>query len=92
MSLVLTAFAGFVFLAVAGSLFRVVRGPTLWDRLSGVMLIATKTLILLVVAGELSGRPEMFTDIALAYALIGFLGMLVLAKYFEGSRTGRPPE
>ena len=85
MPVVLTAFAGLIFLAVAGSLFRVVRGPTLWDRLAGVALIGTKTLILLVVAGQLSGRPEMFTDIALAYALIGFLGALVLAKYFEGT-------
>ena len=86
MHILLTGFAGVLLLAVAGSLYRVVRGPTLWDRLSGVMLIAAKTLILLVVVGELSGRPEMFTDIALAYALIGFLGALVLAKYFEASR------
>lgn len=86
MHLLLTGFAGVLLLAVAGSLYRVVRGPTLWDRLSGVALIAAKTLILLVVVGELSGRPEMFTDIALAYALIGFLGALVLAKYFEASR------
>ena len=50
-------------------------------------LIGTKTLILLVVAGELSGQPEMFTDIALAYAAIGFLGALVLAKYFEGTTS-----
>ena len=83
MHLLLIGFAGVLLLAVAGSLYRVVRGPTFWDRLSGVALIAAKTLILLVVAGELSGRPEMFTDIALAYALIGFLGALVLAKYFE---------
>ena len=87
MPVLLTAFAGAILLAIGGSLFRVVRGPTLWDRLSGVALIGTKTLILLVVAGELSGRPEMFTDIALAYATIGFLGALVLAKYFEGSSS-----
>ena len=86
MPTLLTAFAGAIFLAIGGSLFRVVRGPTLWDRLSGVALIGTKTLILLVVAGELSGKPEMFTDIALAYAMIGFLGALVLAKYFESSQ------
>lgn len=86
MHLLLTGFAGVLLLAMAGSLYRVVQGPTLWDRLSGVALIAAKTLILLVVVGELSGRPEMFTDIALAYALIGFLGALVLAKYFEASR------
>lgn len=85
MSWLLTAFAGGIFVAIGGSFVRVVRGPTLWDRLSGVALIGTKTLILLVVAGELSGQPEMFTDLALAYATIGFLGALVLAKYFEGS-------
>ncbi len=85
MSLLLTGFAGAVFVAVAGSLVRVVRGPTLWDRLSGLALTGTKTLILLLVAGQLSGTPEMFTDIALAYALVGFLGALVLAKYFEGT-------
>ena len=84
----LVAFAGVLLLAAAGSLFRVVRGPTLWDRLAGVALIVAKTLVLLVVAGELSGRPEMFTDIALAYALIGFLGALVLAKYFEAPGNG----
>ena len=87
MPVLLTAFAGAIFVAIGGSLFRVVRGPTLWDRLSGVALIGTKTLILLVVAGELSGKPEMFTDIALAYAMIGFLGALILAKYFEGTSS-----
>ena len=87
MPVLLTAFAGAIFVAIGGSLFRVVRGPTIWDRLSGVALIGTKTLILLVVAGELSGKPEMFTDIALAYAMIGFLGALVLAKYFEGTSS-----
>lgn len=87
MSVLLTAVAAVIFIAIGGSLFRVVRGPTLWDRLAGVALIGTKTLILLVVAGELSGQPEMFTDIALAYATIGFLGALVIAKYFEGSTS-----
>lgn len=85
MPLLLTAFAGVIFLAVGGSLLRVLRGPTLWDRLTGLALIGTKTLILLLVAGQLSGQPEMFTDIALGYALIGFLAALVLAKYFEGT-------
>ena len=87
MSMLLTAFAGVILVAIGGALFRVVRGPTLWDRLTGVALIGTTTLVLLVVAGELSGAPEMFTDIALAYATIGFLGALVLAKYFEGSTS-----
>ncbi len=84
MPVVLGAFAGAVFLAWLIAFVRVVRGPGLWDRLSGLVLMGTKTLILLLVIGQLSGRPEMFVDIALAYALIGFLAALTLAKYFEG--------
>ncbi len=83
MSGILGAFAGALVLAAIGSLVRVFRGPTLWDRLSGLALIGTKALILLLVVGQLSGQPEMFTDIALAYALIGFLAMLAVAKFFE---------
>ena len=84
MPIVLGAFAGAVFIAWLIAFVRVVRGPALWDRLSGLVLLGTKTLILLLVIGQLSGRPEMFVDIALAYALIGFLAALTLAKYFEG--------
>ncbi len=83
MDVILALFAGCVFLAILGALVRVLRGPTLWDRLTGLAPIAAKTLILLLVAGELSGTPEMFVDIALAYALIGFLGTLIFAKYFD---------
>ncbi len=83
MHIILACFAGAIFLAMLAALARVVRGPTLWDRLSGLAPIAAKTLILLLVAGELSGEPEMFVDIALAYALIGFLTALVIAKYFD---------
>ncbi len=83
MQLILGAFAAALALAALGSLARVLRGPTLWDRINGLALIGTKALMLLLVVGQLSGQPEMFTDIALAYALIGFLAMLALSKYFE---------
>lgn len=87
MQTVLAAFAGAVFLAAVAAFYRVARGPALWDRLSGLVLLGTKTLLLLLVIGELSGRPGMFVDIALAYALVGFLAALSLAKYFEGHRA-----
>ena len=87
MSWILGGFAGALVLAALGSLVRVFRGPTLWDRLAGLALIGTKALMLFLVVGQLSGQPEMFTDIALAYALIGFLAILAVAKYFE-KRSG----
>jgi multicomponent Na+:H+ antiporter subunit F len=70
-------------LAMLLSLYRVFRGPTAFDRLTGLGLIGTKTVVLLIVLGFLTERIEIFVDIILAYALISLIGMLILAKYFE---------
>ena len=34
--------------------------------------------------GYLDGRPEMYVDIAMSYALIGFVGSVIIAKYLGG--------
>jgi multicomponent Na+:H+ antiporter subunit F len=83
MSPVLWGAAMTLALAMILSLYRVVRGPTAVDRLTGLGLIGTKTVALLVVLGVLTQRVDMFVDITLSYALISFIGVLVLAKYFE---------
>lgn len=69
--------------AMVLSLYRVLRGPTLFDRLTGLGLIGSKAIVLLLVLGGLAGRIELFDDISLAYAMISFVGSLALAKYFE---------
>lgn len=65
------------------SLYRVLRGPTAFDRLTGLGLIGTKTVVLLIVFGFLTGRVGLFVDITLSYTLISLVGSLILAKYFE---------
>ena len=77
-------------LATTLSLYRVLRGPTIFDRLTGLGLIGTKTIVLLVLLGFLTDRVEIFVDITLSYSLIGFIGALVLAKYFEHKETEHP--
>lgn len=79
-----------VALATTLSLYRVVRGPTVFDRLTGLGLLGTKTIVLLLLMGTLTGRVDLFIDIALSYGLIGFVGSLALAKYFEQKGTGLP--
>lgn len=69
--------------AMVLSLYRVLRGPTAFDRLTGLGLIGTKTVVLLVVIGFLVGRIDIFVDITLSYTLISVIGSLILAKYFE---------
>lgn len=70
-------------LATTLSLYRVFRGPTVFDRLTGLGLLGTKTIVLLLLMGTLTGRLDLYLDIALAYGLISFLGTLALAKYLE---------
>lgn len=89
MSPVLWGAAMTLALAMILSLYRVVRGPTAVDRLTGLGLIGTKTVALLVVLGVLTQRVDMFVDITLSYALISFIGVLVLAKYFEQKENER---
>lgn len=64
------------------ALIRSIVGPTLYDRILAVNMFGTKTVLMLAVLGFLMGRPE-FLDIALAYALINFIGVIAMLKYFK---------
>jgi len=63
---------------------RIIPGPTVFDRLVGVSLIGTNTIILFLLLGAVWERLDMVVNVALAYAVVGFITLLVLAKYFEG--------
>lgn len=65
------------------SMWRALKGPTVFDRTAGVGLIGTKTVVILVLTGFAYDRVDMFVDISIAYALLGFIGVLSLARYFE---------
>ena len=67
------------------ALIRAVRGPTVYDRVLAVNMFGTKTALLLSVVAFLYGRPD-FLDLALAYALINFVGVLAVLEFFQ-SRT-----
>ena len=64
-------------------LYRVLRGPTVFDRVLGLNGISTKAIILLVVIGTVFNRVEVFVDIATGYALVNLLGSLAIAKFLE---------
>ena len=65
------------------SLYRAAVGPTVFDRAAGVGLVGTKTTVLLVLIGFAYKRLDMFVDISLGYALLSFIGVIALARYFE---------
>jgi len=63
--------------------YRVVRGPSVFDRVLGVNGISTKAIILLVVIGTVFERVDMFVDISTGYALLNVVGALATAKFLE---------
>jgi len=67
-------------------LYRVTYGPNVLNRAAGINAVGTKTLILLLFMGVIYDRVEMFVDISMVYALLNFIGTLILARYIK--RTG----
>ena len=65
------------------ALLRAILGPTVYDRVLAVNMFGTKTVLLLSVISFYFGRPD-FLDLALAYALINFIGVLAVLKFFRG--------
>lgn len=61
---------------------RVVRGPTLPDRVVAVDLIGVSAVCLMVVAAAGNKEPA-FLDAAVVIALLGFLGTVAYARYIE---------
>ncbi|WP_432823178.1 monovalent cation/H+ antiporter complex subunit F [Trichloromonas sp.] len=69
-------------LLMALSLYRVIAGPTILDRILGGNVIGTKTTVMLLVIGVLYDNVGMFVDIAIAYAMLNFIATLGATKYF----------
>jgi multicomponent Na+:H+ antiporter subunit F len=68
---------------IAIPFYRVVKGPTVFDRLLGVGAIGTKTMVIICFIGLLYDRLDMFIDIALVYAILSFVTVVMISKYFE---------
>ena len=64
------------------AMIRALLGPTVFDRILAVNMFGTKTVLLIAVLGFLNGRPD-FLDLALAYALMNFIGVVAVLKYVE---------
>ena len=76
-----------VLAAMGITLIRALRGPTVYDRVLAVNSFGTLTVVVLALHGFLTGRPE-FLDIAMAYALINFVGTVAVLKFFEYGDLG----
>ncbi len=75
-----------ILVTMALALARALLGPTVYDRILAVNMFGTKTVLLLAVFSFLYGRLD-FLDLALAYALINFIGVLAVLNFVQSYAT-----
>jgi len=68
-------------------LVRLVKGPTVFDRLLSSNTIGTVSVLLLATIGFLTGRPD-FLDLALVYGLLNIVGTIAVLKFFRHGSLG----
>lgn len=78
-----------ILVTMALALLRALLGPTVYDRILAVNMFGTKTALLLSIVAFLFGRPD-FLDLALAYALINFIGVLAVLKFTQDHELRHP--
>lgn len=72
--------AGVAFLLALG---RFVLGPTAADRIVAFDVLTVISISFIVLAA-LSENRGVYLDVAIVYALLSFLGVIAVARYFEG--------
>jgi len=70
------------------SLYRAVKGPTVYDRIIAVNVISTKTICMILLLAFALDAP-FFIDVALVYAMCGLVGTIAIVKGVRAGNLGR---
>jgi multicomponent Na+:H+ antiporter subunit F len=74
----------FIVLGLLFSFIRFVKGPTAADRTVALDTMTTISVAGLVLLGYMFQR-FIYLDVALVYGVLGFIGVIVIARYLEGA-------
>lgn len=75
-----------IILIIGMMLFRVFRGPSVYDRLNGIFVIGIDVIVIIMLTGFIDGRADMYVDIAISYGILGFLSTVIIAKILGGDK------
>ena len=68
---------------IVACFIRAIKGPTIADRIVAINMIGTQIIIMICVIGLFISEGYL-ADVALIYAMISFLAVVVLTKVFMG--------
>ncbi|MFA7560795.1 MAG: monovalent cation/H+ antiporter complex subunit F [Candidatus Izemoplasmatales bacterium] len=69
-------------------LFRAIKGPTAEDRIVAINMISTKVTVIIVLIALITSQA-FYVDVALVYALLGFIATIGLAKLLMKGKLGK---
>lgn len=64
------------------SSLRIIFGPSLWDRLLGLNLVTSKTIMIIIIIAMIK-KQNYLLDIALTFSLLSFIGIIFIAVYVQ---------
>ncbi|MEA1898003.1 MAG: monovalent cation/H+ antiporter complex subunit F [Bacteroidota bacterium] len=82
--IIIFATFGFMVLGIIFSAWRIIKGPTAADRVLALDTLTTISVSGMVLMAYVFNR-FIYLDVALIYGVLGFIGVIVLARYLEGA-------
>jgi len=74
--------ASITLLSMAISMYRFIKGPHKVDRVISFDVMSISSIALIVFISALMEKM-IYLDVALVYGILGFLGVIIVAKYLE---------
>ncbi len=74
--------AGLIILSLFIILIRLVKGPSLADRIVALDAMTVVSISLIVLISHFAQRI-IYLDVAIVYGLVSFIGVIALARYLE---------
>ncbi len=73
----------YIFVAIlVFHLYRIIKGPSVWDRLLGLNLFSINMIILMILYALINNLHYLL-DIAIVYALLGFISIVFIARFIQ---------
>jgi multicomponent Na+:H+ antiporter subunit F len=71
-----------IMVAIALGVYRLVKGPTIVDRVIAIDLLTLISIALIALIAHIGSR-FIYLDVALVYGLLSFLSVLAVARYLD---------
>ena len=76
----------FLVICIILAMIRVIKGPTVPDRVVGLDTINTLVIVAMILCGA-AFRESIYIDVAIVYALLSFITTILIARYLEGGEA-----